>query len=188
MRSLTAQQSAAIDAGVVHPVYMVRLDFASGMVAAHSAVGTIAYAGDDYIGVGQYGGITPIGEGAELERRTVTLSLTGIPGNTQDLIDVAMSQNYQGRDGRIYISLLDDSYQLIDDPRMIFRGRIDTCSVQIGEIASVACTLESRLADWDRARITRYTNQDQQTQYPGDLGLEFISQMVELELRWGIAD
>lgn len=188
MRALNTAQQSAVDAGIVRPVFMARLDFVSGIVAVHSAVGTIGWGGDDYLGVGQYGGISTVGEGAELERRTVTLTLTGIPGNTPDLIPVAMSENYQGRDARIYLGLLDEDYQLIGDPRLTFRGRMDTCSIQIGQTASVSCTVENRLADWDRARITRYTNQDQQAQYPGDLGLEYVSQMTDLELRWGIAD
>ena len=188
MRALTADQTLAIDADVVRLVYMARLDFVSGIVAAHSAVGSIEYAGDEYLGVGQYGGISTVGEGAELERRTVTLTLSGIPGDTPDLVQTALAENYQGRDARIYLALLDEGYQLIGEPRLTFRGRIDTCSVQIGQTASVSATIENRLADWDRARITRYTHQDQQAQFPGDLGLEFVSQMTDLELRWGIAD
>ena len=47
--------------------------------------------------------------------------------------------------------------------------------------------VESRLADWERPRVSRYTDADQQQRFPGDLGCRFAPQMVEKELVWGRA-
>ena len=40
--------------------------------------------------------------------------------------------------------------------------------------------------DWERSRIRRYTNQDQQQKFSGDKGLEFIQELQEKELFWGV--
>ena len=188
MKDLNAEQASAITADVVRPVVLVRLDFASGLVLVHSGVGTIEWGDDLYLGVGDLGSISQVSEGAELDRRTVTLGLTGIPTDTQDLVETALVANYQGRDARIYLALLDENYQLIGFPRMTFRGRIDVCSVEIGNTATVTVTVESRLADWDRARVQRYTNHEQQARFAGDLGMAFVSKMTELEIRWAVVD
>ena len=59
--------------------------------------------------------------------------------------------------------------------------------VQLGKTATVQLSIQSRLVDWDKARIRRYTNEDQQNFFSGDKGLEFVSQMVEKDLVWGRA-
>jgi len=46
-------------------------------------------------------------------------------------------------------------------------------------------TFGGRLVDWERPRIRRYNNADQQVAFTGDKGFEFVPQMVEKELIWG---
>ena len=58
-------------------------------------------------------------------------------------------------------------------------------NIEAGETATISISVESRLVDWERPRVHRYTNADQQIAYPGDKGLEFVAQMVEKELVWG---
>jgi hypothetical protein len=38
----------------------------------------------------------------------------------------------------------------------------------------------------ERQRISRYTNNDQLKKFSGDVGLEFVQQLVEKELFWGV--
>ena len=51
--------------------------------------------------------------------------------------------------------------------------------------SEVLLTAENRLADWDRPRIRRYNDADQQSEYPGDLGMQFAEQMVNKTILWG---
>ena len=68
---------------------------------------------------------------------------------------------------------------------VIFAGRIDAMDIQIGKTASVSVSIESKLVDWERARIRRYTNEDQRNLYSTDEFCEFVVQTVEKELVWG---
>jgi hypothetical protein len=80
---------------------------------------------------------------------------------------------------------LNDSYALVADPVEIFKGRVNQMNIEAGETATVSLTVESRLVDWERPRVRRYNNADQQVAFTGDKGFEFVPQMVEKELIWG---
>jgi hypothetical protein len=67
----------------------------------------------------------------------------------------------------------------------IFGGRMDAATVELGTICTITVTAESRLVDWERPRVRRYTHEDQQAAWPEDMGLEFVASMSELELIWG---
>jgi hypothetical protein len=62
---------------------------------------------------------------------------------------------------------------------------MDTCDLEIGETATITLTIQNRLADWERPRLRRYTDEDQQSVYDGDLGLQFVAQMAEKTIYWG---
>ena len=46
--------------------------------------------------------------------------------------------------------------------------------------------IENRLVDWERPKISRFTNEEQQNLYSGDKGLEFVDSVAEKELFWGV--
>ena len=85
----------------------------------------------------------------------------------------------------MYLGFLDANYALVADPFVAFKGRMDSMDIELGKTASIQIGIESRLVDWDKARIRRYTNEDQQNYFAGDKGLEFMSEMVDKQLVWG---
>ena len=74
---------------------------------------------------------------------------------------------------------------IVADPVLVFHGRMDVMNIEIGNTATITVTAESRLADWNRARTSRYTDEEQQRLYPGDKGLQYVAQTAEMELVWG---
>ena len=183
-RSITANVQTELDSGNVTFVWMVRLDFSGGIVAANNGVSTITWGGDDYLGVGNFGGISGVEEATDSRPYSVNLVLSGI---STSLISTSLNEHYQGRDARIYLATLDADHQLIDDPVLMFRGRMDTMDITMGETATISLTVQSRMADWDKPRVRRYNHEDQILRYPTDLGFEFTPQLVEKELVWGRA-
>lgn len=123
-------------------------------------------------------------EGAELQSYAVQLTLSGIP---TELVSLALVDQYQGREAKIYLGLVDDKHALTGTPLLIFRGQMDTMDIELGKNATITLTVQSRLADWERPRLRRYTNEDQQSDYPDDRGFEFVAQMAEKTIYWGRA-
>jgi hypothetical protein len=61
---------------------------------------------------------------------------------------------------------------------------MDQMSIDLGETAAVTVRLENRMADWERPRVRRYTDEDQQRAYPGDLGFQFLTATVDKDIVW----
>lgn len=181
-RDLQAAAAQAAVAPVVRPISLARLDFPGAVLAAHSGVGQIAWGGDTYWGVGSFGAVSSVRDAVGTQPSGVQLTLSGIP---VDLVAKCLGEHYQGRDARLYLALLDAGHQLILDPVLVFRGRMDVPDIRMGETATITMHVENRLADWKRPRVRRYSHEDQQELYPGDMGLQFVTQMVEKTIVWG---
>lgn len=181
-RSLTSAAETASLAVHVRVVALVELDFASGYLRLATADRSVMFNDHDFVGIGDLGKIAPYGEPTDLSVEGVAIELSGIPPT---YIDRALAENVQGRPARLWLAFLDEDDALIDDPVLMFRGRIDTMDIKLGEMATVILRVENRLADWDRPRVRRYTHQDQIARYPGDKGFEFVGQMAEREILWG---
>ena len=55
-----------------------------------------------------------------------------------------------------------------------------------GETASISLSAESRLIDLERARVRRFTDNDQQNQFSGDTSLRFVASLQDKEIAWGL--
>lgn len=181
-RTVTTAVGNALASGNVPYLMLVQLDFVSGTLRACSAAYDFAWGGYTWVGAGNLAAIQPIEEGAELQMYGVQLQLSGIPAA---YVSVALNQNYRGRPATIYLAPLNSSYMVLADPVVAFSGRMDTMQLEVGHTATITVTAESRLTDWERARVRRYNSEDQQQVYPGDLGFQYVPQMVEKQIVWG---
>lgn len=182
MRNMPQTVIDALNSDNVALLVLVELEFTSGTVRCCNAGYTFKYGGYDWIGLGQLGGISAISEGEILEMKGLNLTLTGVE---PEYIAIALGSEYQGREATIWLAPLDHNYQILNDPVIIFKGRMDTMSVSIGKKATVQVAVESKLVDWERPRVLRYNDADQQSLYPGDKGFEFIAEMSEKDIIWG---
>lgn len=181
-RGLTPTVAAAVTQEQVARTVAVELDFPSGIARWNASPATITINGAPFFGVGILGGISVTEESAELRSYGLTLTLSGIP---RDTVSLALLQGFQNRRGTVWEVPLDpDALTVLASPVVIFRGRMDTCDVQLGDTATVTVALENRLADWERPRIRRYTQEDQQIAHPGDTGFRFVPATTEKEIIW----
>jgi hypothetical protein len=181
-RDLSAANLGEISSDKLAPLLFAELDFSGGMVRVHSAIGTISWGGNDWLGVGTFGGIEGLDESSDLSKKTVTFTLSGIPN---DLLSVFLSEHYQGRSAKAYIGFISTiTYQLVANPEVLFVGKMDSVKTQQGNTFSISLTAENRMSGWSRPVVRRYTDADQQARFAGDLGLQFVSQVTK-EIIWG---
>lgn len=182
-RTTTGAVDTALAGGNVPLIALVELDFPAQFLRLNNSAVTFAWNGYDWLGVGRLGAIDWISEGADLQARGLAMRITGIDPAA---ISIALGTQYQGRSCKVWAAPLTAAHAIIADPVLIFWGRMDTMDIDLGETATITVNAESRLADWDRPRVRRYNHEDQQIDYPGDLGFEFVPQMVEKQLTWGM--
>jgi len=182
MRTMQETAAAALQNTNVPYMVLVELDFVEGVVRMCNAGYAFQWNGHTWTGAGNLGSISAIEEGQDLQMYGCTLTLSGL---ASDIIAKCFGVGYSGRAATIWLAPLDSNYNILADPVIVFKGRMDTMPIQLGENSAVQVTIESKLVDWERPRVRRYNNEDQQAEFPGDLGFEFVPQMVEKNLLWG---
>lgn len=185
MRTTTTAVSNALSRDNVPMLCLVQMDFTGGTVRCCNAGYPFDWGGHTWLGLGQLGSISAVQEGSDLQEYGLALTLSGIDPN-----QIALSQDpadYYQRPCTIWLAPLDDNYLVLADPVIVFAGRMDTMVVKLGSTATIQMTVESKLTDWNRPRIRRYNHEDQTSEYPEDMGLQYVTKMVEAELKWGRA-
>tara|TARA_B100000315_G_C14239516_1_gene434686 strand:+ start:53 stop:613 length:561 start_codon:yes stop_codon:yes gene_type:complete len=180
-RSITAASKTAALAEHVRVIALASFDFGSGFVRVTSAPFDIVYSGDTYQGLGTFGKVSPVEEGAEQKAYRLQFELSGIP---TALVSTALNEDYQGRDAKLWFALLDSSYDVIADPVLVFWGLMDTMDIRAGKEGKINIIAQSRLARWEEPVNHRMNNASQQALFADDKGLEFTEQMVEKEIIW----
>lgn len=154
-------------------------------VRAWTGVGTVAFGGFIYEGVGALGSISPIGEEIDGAAVGVSVTLSGIdPSFELDLL----SQPYRGRLFEVFVGALNERFDgMAVEPVRLWRGYVDSVTLQDGERLSVTITAESEMRDQGRPRVRRYSDQEQRRRYPGDRFFEYLPQLAEVPILWGKA-
>ena len=187
-RDATAAAESASQADIARPVLFAELDYASGFVRLNSTDRSLFFdsngdlSDEEFLGVGRLGSISATEESSELQASGVKMSLSGIP---PEFISAAF-ENAQGRTAKIWLGFLDGAYRVVADPVLVFSGLIDKSDIALGSEGKVTISVENRLVAWERPKVRRYTNEDQQQLFPGDKAFEFVNPTVEKELLWGV--
>ena len=187
MRNLSGPNITASRDATVRPVFFAELDFASGATRVNSSIYDLSFDPDGgsppldrtFLGVGVLGTISGVEESGDLKSRAIQLSLRGVP---RDLVVVSLTEHYHGRAARLWVGLLDENHALIDTPALLFGGLMDTMDTEMGKESKITMTVLDRFSRWDTASDIRYTDEQQQARFPGDKGLEFISQVPQKEI------
>src|SRR3990172_2864611 len=172
-RNLTAGMQAEVQAGTLRPVIFYEGEFASGMLRLWSGVGTISWNGQSWQGAGQLLSITGVTETSDVRAAPMTVTLSG---NVSALLATALTEARLGKPGKVWLPAPGAAGAIIADPYLAFSGRLNVPKIDdAGEQCAISITYESRLIDLQRARVRRWTHEDQQIDFPGDLGFEYVS-------------
>ncbi|MBU8536215.1 hypothetical protein [Falsiroseomonas tokyonensis] len=178
---LSPHAASSATSPVAAPVVLVELDFASGPFRAWTGLGQLNWAGKLFEGVGSIGAVGEVEETVELRAVRLTLALSPVP---QEVVDIALAErSFRLRPARLWGALLDAEGAFVADPFPLWAGLMDTMEVTDGAEPRVALTCESRLVDLERAEVRRYTDADQQAEYPGDRFFEYVPALQEAEIR-----
>ena len=180
---VTPEFLEALSAQLLRPALFVEAYFTSGPVRVWNGLGTIAWNGFDWTGIGTLGSVSAIEEGATVEARGISLTMSGID---PALLTLVLGEFRQGLPVSVWLGLFRADGTLIPDPVLSFAGRTDQPTTEVsGETATLTITCENRLIDMHASVERRYTNEDQQLDYPGDRGFEFVASIQSLQINWG---
>ncbi len=181
-RNLTASMVAQVLASHAKPAVFVQINFADATLYLWSGLGTITWNGQNWTGLGQLGQISAIPETTDVAAQNITLALSGIPSS---LVNEAINECRQNSFCYVWFGFLDASNNVISDPAQVFAGHLDVPTVTDGaETCTISITAENPLVDLGRAPNRRYTDCDQQQDFPGDLGFAMVGQLQNAVILW----
>lgn len=193
-RGLTSAMLAAIAAKVVRPAIFYEGEFETAGSPAFlrlwTGLGEVSWDSDGdgpytWTGAGNLLAITPIEETTDLKAVGFSVTLSGMPSAS---IALALASVRQGKPGKLWLGLFDSAGALLADPYPLRRGRFDVAPIEDdGETCTIVASYEDRLIDLERPRDRRYTHEDQQLDYPGDKGFEYVPSLQDMDIPWGRA-
>ena len=182
-RDVTTAFSDEIEASNLRPALLIKAEFDSGDINLWTGYDEITYDSDTYIGGANILSVDNVKETQKLQANGMKFGLDGL---NSSIISIALTEEYQWRPISMWLAVLDEDYQLIDDPKKIFAGKMDVMEISDeGDTSSIVVNAESNLIDLKDSRERRYTFEDQINEFAGDVGLEFMPTNRDVEITWG---
>lgn len=96
----------------------------------------------------------------------------------------ALAEDVYGARCELHMGIIDAVGDLQVDPS-VWVGQLDRVGISDAPgRAAVVLFAEHRLADWDRPIGGSYSNADQQQRWPGDLGLQYATDIEDKAIVW----
>lgn len=181
-RGINALTLAAIEDDNATPIFFIELQLTAGTDYLHTGIGSIVWNSQTWLGVGDFSSVESVKETATLSPQAVRLGLSGL---SSDITDLVFNVDYYRRPCLLYLGALSDG-SLVADPSLIFSGFCESLEMVIGAEGgdTVVLTAESELILFKRSRDVRYTNTRLQSEFSGDLGLEYKESVATDRVVW----
>ncbi|AVX22829.1 Prophage PssSM-03, Orf15 [Pseudomonas syringae pv. atrofaciens] len=176
-----------IATGKFMPVYAVQLDFADGMVFAHTGTGDLVVDGITYEGVGNFGQVSQSKESDNSgSPMSVDLTLSGLDSY---ILSETNLRGCRGRMAKIIFVVFDEAGNYAAD--ILFSGRMDAPKFSFAgngqDGNTITVPVIDRMAEWSRTGTERWTDENHRARHQGDRFFYAIAQMSEWPIYWGAA-
>lgn len=208
-RTISSGFAQAINSRETQPALFFEIHFVSGPVYIWSGYQSIDWNGHTWLGAGGLVNVSTIEESSTVEAKGITISMSGI--STDFLSDILLEFQV-GLPAIVYLGFFDTTGtesgggygsggygeggygsgagggigSLIPDPVISWSGRTDQPTIEMdGTTATISVNCENRFVEMNVAVDRRYTNEDQQLDFPGDRGMEFVNSIQDVRIFWG---
>lgn len=185
---LTAAAVAELEKSQIHVGLFVELDFEPGVERYWSGMEALDWDGVTWNPTANLGKISAFESSADFRANGLTVSIQGLPGAVLSGVDSLAATDYKGRPARVVVAFMDANFRTVLHaiPRYFVMDMVDY-AVDPDEGAGVQIVLESELRRAVRQTVRRYSNQDQNDEFPDDKAFEFISYLNSgVEVKWGV--
>jgi hypothetical protein len=190
--ALDGTASARASASVAGATWLIEIDFSSGLQRYTTWPDTIISGGNTWLGLGQLAEVGLFSESENASAEKLTLSAS-VVSTAMLAACIGPASVYRGRAVRLYLQLISDTFQPAGAAVARWAGymnqiRIERSGPGIGGGANVGkISIDCTRAGMARARNAeglRRTHAQQQSRYPGDLGLEYTQSLIETPALW----
>ena len=186
-RSLTSAVKTELATNDIRPVHLITIAFSTAVnitdcsfpLTSSVSGSSVTYSSSDFIL-----GISNHREETDVTKSTISLTLSGAD---QTFISTVLNENVVNDSVTIFRGFLDDSNVLIADPMMLYKGKIESFTIQETDTtSSVNLSIVSHWADFEKKSGRKTNNTSQQRFFSTDVGMDFSRQTVQ-DIKWGRA-
>jgi hypothetical protein len=181
-RGITAAVKAEARRKEIMPVLFYQGEFVSGFVRVWSGPYPIQWNSQTWQGLGQLCGVTPVSESTGLRADGIVCTVSGVPNN---LVQKALNECRHSKRGTLWLGFLDRNRNLVANPTVFYYGKMDVTTVKKGrKTSTIGIGYEKELLN-KNPEPRRVTHEDQQIDYPGDLGMQYVNDLQDKTLSDG---
>lgn len=182
-RTLTTALKNELATDSLQPITLVYINVGTGFRFTDHYK-DITYDSNTYSASSLFTKLTSVTESSEVEVSNITLSFSGAD---QTIISLFLSNNYMEKEAEVYKGLLNTSEAVIADPFLLFKGRIESFSIDESINQSNAnIVVASHWSDFSKIEGRKTNTGSQQIHFSSDKGFELASQTVQ-DIKWGRA-
>ena len=177
-RTVPAAILTALTQSNVEPFYAVELLLDSAPVRLWTGYGERTIDGETYTGSGSLLSISGLEEAADLSAKSITISLSGMPGT---LVSLALQEPYQRRKCRVLFGV-----RGVDSFVEVFSGSLNKMTIEdSAESGTISVLADSKLVELEKASNYRYTSESHKSRHPGDTFFDYVAAIQDAEIVWG---
>ncbi len=186
-RPLTGPVDTVVTSGKQNWALLLELGFDSGVVNVWSGTGELVANSKTWQGLGDMGSISGVTEVTDLTDVVLKATLSHImTGLMPELVDEVTTQDTTFRPFEFLIVFFDDD-RVVLGTVILAVGFIDQVQLAVdADGGGITIDLVTETALLTRSNFVRMTNDAQQNIFPGDFGLQFVTNLDE-QIIWGNA-
>src|SRR6056300_1253688 len=182
-RTLTTAVKNELETDSLQPINLVYINVGSGFRFTDHYK-DITYDSNTYSASSLFTKISSVTESSEIEVSNMTISFSGAD---QTIISLFLSNNYMEKEAEVYKGFIDSNEQFIADPFLLFKGRIESFSIDESiDQSNANIVVASHWSDFSKIEGRKTNTGSQQLHFANDLGFEFASQTTQ-DIKWGKA-
>lgn len=182
------------DSRIVRVAPLVEMRFLGGTRRVWAGNREISAGGHSWFGLNKLGAMIDISDVGDIEASEMRFTLSGIDTRFLELFTMAADEaraEYVGRPVRVYECYFDDDWQVIESPEAHACGIMDSIEFDAHPVEMdgnwytqhvITLTAQNLFSGRSGTSASFYSNLDQQRRSPGDRGLEYKAQLVELNI------
>lgn len=182
-RSVDSNTLRAMTRQDYKPVVLVEIITPSLNIRLTSNTQDLVFDGDTYT-AGLLSGISEIPETTDLKDAQIALGFSGIDPAIKAAV---VSPDFINSKVTVRIQFFDQNWVSSGDGLIYFIGSAASQNIASGQSSAITVSCKSRIASLGRPRSERYSDQEQQAQHPGDLGMQYASELASKEIIWPAA-
>ena len=184
-RSLSTAVKNHLATNEIKPVHLITIGFGTPQNitdCVHDLTSSISGSSVTYSSSKFLVSYPEVSEETDISKSSISIALSGAD---KTYISIVLAENVVNDSVTIYRAFLDANNAIIADPFLLYKGTIETYSINETEDSSaLILNVVSHWADFEKKSGRKTNNTSQQRFFSTDKGMEFSSETV-LDIKWG---